>query len=315
MSVSFDYYKVFYYVARSGNITLAAKSLFLTQPTVSHCIRSLEEELGLTLFLRSKKGVALTPEGKILYEHVEQACRYIFKAEETLREYMLLQEGLVRIGASETTLRHYLIPYLEQFRRLCPGIRLKIANTTTFQALRDLKDGLIDLAVVLMTPGEGEDFQVTPLAPVQDILIGGSQFCHLHKRPLSVRELEQYPLISMEAGTTTRKFLDQFFLEHHSRLNPDIELAAADLITPMVSHNLGLGFVPYEFAKESLKAGTVFQLELEEQPPRRFICLVTHPEHPVSLAGEKFIRVLQDRTKRSAASGPGAMEQPSPTPG
>ncbi len=294
MSVSFDYYKVFYHVAKSGNITTAARTLFLTQPTVSRCIRNLENELGLSLFARSKKGVTLTPEGKILYEHVEKACQHIFKAEEVLSDHLLLKDGLVRIGASETTLRHYLIPFLERFRRLCPDIRLKISNTTTLQAIRDLKEGRIDLAVVIMAPDETEDVQFTPLTPIRDILIGGSQFRHLRDRPLSVKSLEQYPLICMESGTTTRKYLDRFFLEHHASLNPDIELATTDLITPMVAHNLGLGFVPYEFAEKSLKEGAVFRLELEEELPCRSICMVTDRERPVSLAGARFIQIFRE---------------------
>ena len=87
MSVNLDSYKTFYYVAKYRNITHAAKALFQTQPTVSRCIAGLEAELGCRLFVRSKKGVMLTPEAELLYQHISAACQEIFLAEEQLSKH------------------------------------------------------------------------------------------------------------------------------------------------------------------------------------------------------------------------------------
>ena len=291
MSVSFDSYKIFYYTAKHQNITLAAHALFLTQPTVSHAIAGLESELGCQLFLRSKKGVRLTPEGELLYTHIEKACQHILDGEESLKSHLSLSEGQVRIGASETTLHHYLLPYLEKFRSLYPHIRLKISNTSTPVAMDALKQGAIDFAAVI-SPAADSALRITEVADLKDIFIGGPQFSHLKERRLTVAELTEFPIVCMEKGTSTREHLESLFYQCQCQLIPDIELATSDLITPMVAHNLGIGFVPYHFAAAALQKGDVFQLTITDTIPKRSICIVTNPEIPLSVAAGKMTELL-----------------------
>lgn len=293
MSTSFEYYKIFYYVAKYQNITLAAHALYLTQPTVSHYIQALEESLGFTLFVRTKKGVILTPEAQLLYEHVEKACMHLFKGEEELLAKKALTHGHLRIGASEMTLHNYLMPYLETFRKDYPNIKVKISSHSTFSAIDALKKGMVDFAIVI-SPIEAENtLEVTPLETFQDIIIAGNHYHFLHQKPISLKELTNYPLICMEHGTTTRKFLDHFFMKHQLLLEPDIELATTDLIAPMVEHNLGIGFVPRNFACQGLETGKLFEITLKEKMPTRQICLVGCVNFPLSLAAQKFVSLLK----------------------
>ena len=118
MSLRLDLYKVFYTVARCQSITAAAKALYLTQPTVSRCIQNLEEDLGCVLFVRSKRGVCLTPEAEMLMEHVSQAFSHLREAEVELSARKALKSGLVRLGVSEMTMHNYLLPFLEIFQTL-----------------------------------------------------------------------------------------------------------------------------------------------------------------------------------------------------
>lgn len=293
MGISFDYYKIFYFAARDKSITSAAKALYLTQPTVSRAMQNLENELGCRLFVRSKKGVSLTPEGEILYRHVAEACAHIFEAEEELADKKRYLDGSVRIGASEMTLHNYLLPFLEQFRTCYPSIKLKLSNTSTPAAVTSLKAGLIDFAIIASPiPGETGLF-VTELKEFQDILVAGPQFAYLRGRRLSFRELSEYPLICMEEGTTTHQFFDSLFAAHGLKLEPDIEPATSDLVAPMAAHNLGIGFSIYEFALPYLERGELILLEMEEELPKRKICIVRDEAHPVSLAGDAFLRLLE----------------------
>ena len=296
MSVSFDSYKIFYYAAKYGNITAAARALFLSQPTVSQCILNMEHELNCTLFIRSKKGVTLTPEGDILYKHVSIACRHIWEAEEEINSAIHLSDGTIRIGATETTLHHYLLPYLKNFKENYPDIKLKISNSNTPSALKALSAGLIDFAIIVTDSKYPENYQVYPLSEFQDILIGGSKYKELCSHPLSLDELCSYPLICMEPGTVTRQFLDDFFISHGARLSPDIELETTDLITPIAENNLGIGFVPYDFARQKLEQKKVFELPLAEKIPPRRICLVLSEEHPLSSAASLFTKMLRSDT-------------------
>ena len=141
MPVHFDLYRTFYYVAKYKNITAAAKALYVTQPTVTHAVKQLERELGCELFKRSQKGVTLTPEAQMLFGHVSAAYEHLIQAESSLDELKELSAGAVAIGASETTLHHFLLPILVGYRKLYPNIRLKISNSNTPDTLAGGSEG------------------------------------------------------------------------------------------------------------------------------------------------------------------------------
>ena len=311
MSVSLDYYRIFYYVGKTGSITAAANALFLTQPTISHAIQNLEKELGCTLFLRTKKGVLMTPEAKNLYSHISIACEQIRIGEEQLHAALQLSEGSVSIGATETVLHFYLIPWLKKYHSLYPNIKLKISNSNTPATLQALKQGILDFAVLVMN-GEndyaadyeknhkkdsGKTFQITRLEDFSDIFVGGTEYAFLAeqtrqtKQPVSLSQLTQYPLVCLEKNTCTRTFLDQILNEHQVQWSPDIELATTDLIMPMVTQNFGIGFIPEYFAQAAIEQQTAFSLPIVEEIPPRHICLVCTPT-PHSAASEAFIRML-----------------------
>lgn len=291
--MNFDLYKTFYYVGKSGSITSAAKALYVTQPSVSHAIQSLERELGCTLLVRSQKGVEFTPEGRQFYNAIARACETIFQAEHQLEASKNLLKGRIAIGASETTLHHFLMPYLADFRKQYPDIRLKLFNSSTPQMLTSLLNGNMDFAVLILDRDyRHEKLSVTHLSDFQDYIIAGQNFSSLKDRPISLEELLNYPLVSMEKGTLTRNFFDQVFQEQGLYPEPDIELATTDLIVPVVAGGLGIGMVPEPFAREALTHGKIFRLSIKETIPRRQICLIKKKKAPLSLAGDAFIKGL-----------------------
>lgn len=295
MGINFELYKTFYYVAKYRNITHAAKALFQTQPTVSRCIAQLEAQLGCRLFVRSQKGVSLTPEAEILYHHVSAACEEIFCAEQQLDQQKNLREGLVRIGASEMTLHHGLLHFLGFFRENYPEVRIQISGFNTPSAMQALKREEIDLAVVISPYPQSSEFQVQTLSKFQDIVIAGRGFSQLTGRVLCLQDLNNYPLICLQSGTGTRQHLEEFFEQHGQQLRPDIELPTTDLIVPLVEQNLGIGIVPENFAAQALKKRSVFTLCLQEQFPLRQISAITHASHPLSLAAQQFLQLLVEQ--------------------
>lgn len=146
MYISYDYYRVFYYVAKYGNVSQAAKLLLNNQPNLTRTIRNLESELGCPLFSRTNRGMKLTPEGERLYAHVRIAFEHIEAGEAELTEARNLQTGTVYIAASEVALRCLLLPVLKQYRLLYPGVHIRISNHSTPQAIAALKDGAADIA-------------------------------------------------------------------------------------------------------------------------------------------------------------------------
>ncbi len=296
MAVNFESYKTFYYVAKYRNITYAAKALFQTQPTVSRCIAGLETELGCRLFVRSKKGVSLTPEAQLLYRHISAACEEIFLAEQQLVRQKNLKEGLVRIGASEMTLHHCLLPFLGEFRQKFPDVRLRISSFHTPLALDALKKGEIDFAIIITPFQQISEYRVTKLSEFSDIAIVGSELSDLTKQIMQLDKLSDYPIICLQSGTVSRQHLDSFFEQNGQILHPDIELPTTDLIVSVVAQNLGIGIVPKNFAIQALEEQSVFQLHLSKNFPIRQISAVSYPAHPLSLAAQQFLKMLINRS-------------------
>ena len=299
MYISYDYYRVFYYVARYRSFTQAANILLNNQPNVTRTIKNLERELGCTLFVRSSRGVSLTPEGETLYAHVRIAAEHIQEGEQELLLDRGLQSGVVSIGASEVALHCLLLPVLKQFRELYPGIRLRVSNYSTPQAVDALKNGLVDFAVVTTPADTSPQMRLSVLRTLREQAICGPAFAHLAGRKIFLAELAQYPVICLGTQTKTYALYHDWFLQHHLTLAPDIEAATADQILPMVKNNLGIGFVPEEFLKNETEGEGIRRLQLAEEVPERAICLIRHTEHPLSIAAAKLEQMLLEKERTS----------------
>ena len=158
MDLNFEYYKVFYYVSKYGSLTRAANVLMTSQPAVTRTIHNLESELGCRLFIRSKKGVELTPEGRVFYEYISAACAQIFKGENELASMVGLENGTICISATETALHCCLFQAVEQFTKEYPEVRFKLLNNSTAASIQALKTGKADLAVVSSDPAAALDY-------------------------------------------------------------------------------------------------------------------------------------------------------------
>ncbi len=295
MSANFEYYKIFYYVAKYQNFTIAAKALLSSQPSVSRCMQALESELGCRLFVRSKRGVRLTAEGEQLFQYVAPACEQIFKGEENIGGTLGLQNGSVYIGVTETALHCFLLERLAGFHKAYPGVRIKLTNATTPNTLADLKAGKIDLAVVTTPIREDEHFRVTTVKKSHDILVGGANYAHLQGKRVPLREVLQYPFVSLAENTMTYALYKEFFARQGLVLKTDIELATADLMLPVIRYGLGIGFVPRELAEDALKSGEVVEIQIEEPIAERSICLVENTQKPLSMAARQLIRMLKKK--------------------
>ena len=292
MYISYDYYRIFYYVAKYGTLSQAAKQLLNNQPNMTRAIKNLEGELGCPLFLRTNRGMKLTPEGERLYAHVRIAFEHIEAGEAEITESRTLQTGTVYVAASEVALRCLLLPVLKEFRLLHPGIHIRISNHSTPQALQAVKNGEVDFAIIT-TPAEVESgLKMVELKPFYEVLVGGRTFTALASQNLSLKELNNYPLISLSDESMTRAFYRQFFLDHGAVLKPDTEAATTDQMLTLVKSELGIAFLPQSMAQDALARGEIVQLHLQEIIPQRSICLVYDHHRPLNTAARKFQQML-----------------------
>ena len=146
----------------------------------------------------------------------------------------------------------------------------------------------IDFAVV-STPAEVDSpLKQIMLMPFQEILVGGTTFTALGSQELSLREVKNYPMISLGRETMTYKFYNSVFLSHGLDLSPDTEAATADQILPLVKCELGLAFLPQPMAAPSLLKKEIVQIPLKDEIPERQICLVYDSQHPMGAAAREL---------------------------
>ena len=292
MQISYDYYRVFYHVAKFRSFTRAAEVLLSNQPNVTRAVKNLESALGCTLFVRSNRGVQLTEEGERLYAHIRLAFEHIQRGEEELALSKSLGSGLVSIGASETALHCLLLPVLKQYKAAHPGVSIKVSNHSTPQAIAALKNGIVDIAVVTTPLDPSEILKTVPVKMFREAAVCGSSFSALADREVSFAELAEYPIVCLGAETKTHEFYAKLFADYGLTLRTDIEAATADQILPMVKNDLGIGFVPEEFVRSEKDQQSFFVLNLAGEIPPRYICIVKRTDTSLSPAAKELERML-----------------------
>lgn len=291
MNISYDYYRIFYYVAKYKSFSGAARVLFNNQPNLTRMMNRLEEELGCTLFIRQRHGVSLTPEGEKLYAHVAVAFEHILCGEEEIAREKSLESGMVSVAASEIAMHGTLLPALKCFRSTYPGVRIRVSNHSTPQALEVLKNGLADFAVVTEPFVLPSGLSAFILKEIQEIPVC-SRTLGLSAGTLYNEELQKrYPLIGYGEKTGSFAFYCEKFHQLGLTYTPDIAASTAYQILPMVKSDLGIGFVPEEFLEtESREALTV--LTMQPPLPSRNICLVKRKGISLSIAAARLEKQL-----------------------
>lgn len=291
MNIDYEYYKVFYCVAKYRSFTKAAHALYANQPNVTRTVKNLESALGCTLFVRSNRSVALTPEGEKLYSHVKIAVEHIRAAEEELSLVNGLKSGSVAIGATENTLHYVLLPVLHRFRARYPDVIIKVTNFNTVQAVNALAEGAVDFSVVTSPVRLPKSLRAVEIRKFREVAVCSEEFAAGSgvPRTLRVGDIGKYPLISLGASTMTYEFYTHYFYENGAGLSPDIEVATTDQILSIVKSGLGIGFVPEYFINSE---SGVRVLGIEPPVPDRTICLIVPADRSLSVAAKEFERMI-----------------------
>lgn len=293
MTANFEHYKVFYYVAKYKNFTKAANALVTSQPSVTYCMQNLENLLGCKLFIRSRKGVKLTEEGELLYSYVAPACRQLLQGEEKLGELLGEQHEYINVGATQIAMLSYLVARLNLFQEQYPKVELNIYNYNTHQTLNELKAGKIDLAIITTPFDPEQTLKVVRVMPFHSILVGGIKYKEYGAGTVYLSELAKLPLITMSSSTSTFSFLREFYRSCGLTMQPAIKVATMDLILPIITKNLGIGFVPEEFARPLIDRGEIVEIKLHEPIPKRDICIVSDTNRPLNPVAKKLQYMLE----------------------
>lgn len=292
MKTKLDYYKIFYETARHSSFSTAAKELYISQSAISQCIRQLEDDLDTQLFTRTRRGVTLTTEGLMLFQKVESAMQALEQGETLLARLHHLESGSLVIAAGDTITSHYLLPYLEHFHNAYPDIRIEMANSYSSHMLQLVKEGKAELAFVNL-PVSDDELCIEPCLDIHDIFVCGTSYNS--KPSYTWEEIAKEPLILLEKNSSSRRYLDKQFEHHHIPLNPQVEIAAHDLLIRFASIHLGVSCVVREFSKDALERGIIKPLKLSPPLAPRSIGCAYLKHNTLSLPAQAFLKLIYEK--------------------
>lgn len=292
MNVDLELYRVFYVVANNENITKASKALMISQPAVSKAIKSLEDQLGGKLFVRTKRGVHLTDEGKEFYLYIKKAMDAISNAEHKFTDMINLEYGTIKIGVSQTLTKEFLLPYLQKFHDTYPKIQVQINTDVAVDLVGDLKNGLIDLVIINMPFKVDNDLKAIKVRKVHDCFVVNREYKQILADKINLADLNNYPLILQSQNNNTRKFLDSFCEKNGVFLIPSMTLASHTLVVEFAKIGYGIGYVTKDFITKELKAGNLYELNVVPKIPARDVGIIISKNNFLSFSARKLLEII-----------------------
>lgn len=306
-------YHIFNAVAETGNISKAAKTLFISQPAISRAVSKLEQSLSVKLFVRGSRGVHLTEEGRLLYEHTKSAFDSLRQGEENLRRLSHLGIGQLRIGVSITLCKYILMPYLQKFIQEYPHIQITIQCHSTFEILELLEKGEIDIGLV-SNPGSIRSLEFLPVTEVEDIFVTTEAYiknlklreqetpvppeASLRKnRRTSTKKASDSALSFFRNGTLmlldekniSRLYIEDYINKNHIETGQILNVSNMDLLIDFSKIGIGIGCVIKEFVQKELEDHTLIELPLPSKPESRKVGFVYNKTILPSGSVHKFI--------------------------
>lgn len=267
-------YHIFYTVAQCGNISAAARKLYISQPAVSKSISRLEESFASPLLIRSSRGVTLTENGELLYKHLETAFQAIRQGEEMISRNDLLGAGSLSIGVSTTLCKYVLLPYLQDYIAANPYVKISLSCQSTYETIASLENGTLELGLV----GESERLESShlnflPIQEIHDIFVCSPEYLSKlqNQTDSSGDLLSNGTFLLLNKNNVTRQYMDKHMLLQSITMEHQIEVTTMDLLIDFARIGLGIACVIGEFVQEELKNGSLVECSIREPIPSRLI--------------------------------------------
>lgn len=289
MENNLSLYKIFYVTADTGNISAAAKKLYISQPAVSKAIAKLEQNVNATLFIRSSKGVTLTYEGKMLFENVKSAFHSISTGEAKLKHIVEFGGGHIKFGVSTTLCKYVLLPYLKDFMKQNPHIQISVECQSTYQTLELLEAGKIDIGLVgkpSSLKSQADSLCYMPVMEIEDIFVATKDYIQSqHTSDI----LRHSTLLMLNKENLTRQYIDYYLYENQIEPYNLIEATSMDLLIEFAKIGLGTACVIKEFIKKELESKMLVSIPLKKPIPKRSLSFVYPSGTLPSVATKKFV--------------------------
>ena len=292
MKTNLELYKTFYYVAKNGNITQAANELMVSQPAVSKAIKVLERDLNTVLFNRKKDGVSLNNAGELLYKKIKQSMELIVSAEEDLMSLNNMEQGTINIGAGNTIMQRYLMPYIKKFHELYPNINVIVHTLVTGELIKKAQIGLIDIIFTHLPNNIPDNFEIIKIKKLHDILIVNRDSKYLNKI-INKKDLEKLPLILLPLTASNRKNFDKFCNTNNIVIKPLMEIGNDLIVEECAQSGLGVGLVVKEYVQNKLDNKELFELKTSFNIEEKDLVCLLDPNRKNNIIIKNFVNLLR----------------------
>lgn len=296
VAIDMELYRVFYTVASCKNISKAAEQLYISQPAISKSIRKLEKALGVQLFVRSSRGVRLTGEGSLFFEHVSNAMTELAVGKNVLDKLKANEAGAVKISVSTTLCKHLLIPHLETYIEENPHIKIRILNRSTADTLKLIDEGVIDFGIV-SEPFDPEPYDFIRLTEIHDVFVACSRYLQTFDLNAGSIFAPPHALMLMEEDNVSRKYIDRYLLLNNLSVKPEIETGNMDILIEFSKLGLGVAALIREFITGELDSGELVEIPVSPPIPERSAGIVYKKNIPLPLAAKSLMVHLLQHTR------------------
>lgn len=274
-------------VAEYENITRASKELHIAQPYLTRQIKSLEEELGVTLFIREKKRIHITDEGRFLKQQAEQILGLTLKTKEQISEMENGISGTLFIGAIETVGTLYLPQWISKFKKRYPKIHYNLWSSNSKDVIERLEKGLIDVALV-RGPLDESKYHMFPISEENWVVLINKEHPLSKKSVISLEDLSKEELL---VPTQRVNEVTQWF--GSKNLDCDIICSFSPLMNGivMVDHNIGIAILPGS-CKQLLYTDKIIVRDLSEEMLSN-VFFIYKREYELPSTAKRFIKFVE----------------------
>lgn len=291
---NWDLYKTFYAVAKCSSFSKAAEKLYITQPSISHAMKTLEENLGTLLFYRNSNGIQLTPDGKELFNYVEKSYNLLLSGERNLKESKDFIHGKIAVGVQSHIGEFFLFPFVEKFHQDYPNIEINIISRNTEEMIEFLENHNIDF-MIDTSPINSiyNNLEITPLLDLENCFISKNE---ISNKEIELKELKKYNLILPVKRSTPRKELDLVCENNDVVLNPFMTIETTEMLVNAVKKEMGIGYVIKQAVNKDLKNQKLYEVKIKEKLPTIQLNLVYISEYLTHIP-KTFMKIIEKEYK------------------
>ena len=288
--------QVFRTVAQEKSFSRAAERLYRTQPAISISIRKLEDWVGQPLFVRGSGARTLTDAGALLLEYADRMLNLREEIRKGVRELQGLERGQVSIGVNESAI-HALLPALDRYRQLHPGIHIRVHRVFSRDVPREVLSYQLDLGVISYVPKESELAAIEFFRDSLTLVVWpGHRLAK--RREVDIQELAAETFVAHIVESPYRNRVEQMFARHRVPLRMEIEMPTIESIKMFVKMKKGLAIVPRMCVAQEIEEGALREVGLRQMRIQRRLYVVYRHDRALNAAAAGLVKILNRKTRR-----------------